>query len=179
MERLDLSFGGLSLGKLGVRLRPKPLGLDQEQSLSELPPARDAGLSGYVPSPLISTDRRMFALAVGGAPAWSRRLRRIDELTDAALVELQAEWQKLGRASLHAPDQFATCWRRRAAEQDFSRVNDLIRRHNEYYPIEANLPMSVHTGDFIRPGGRDYRRPLLNTGWVLERFPAELERALA
>jgi hypothetical protein len=179
LERLDLSLGGLSLGKLGIRPRPKPLGLDQEQALSELPPARAAGLSGYVPSPLISTEQRMFALAVGGAPAWSRRLRRIDDLTDTALQELEADWRRLGRSPRQAPVEFSRLWRQRAARQDFRQVNELIRRHNEYYPIEANLPMSVHTGDFIRPGGRDYRRPLLDAGWVLERFPPELERALA
>ena len=179
VERLDLSFGGLSLDKLGIRSRPKPMGLDQEQALSELPPARAAGLSGYVPSALISTEQRMFALAVGGAPAWSRRLRRIDDLTDAALQELEADWRGLGWSRRRAPVEFSTLWRQRATRQDFRQVNELIRRHNEYYPIEANLPMSARTGDFVRPGGRDYRRPLLDASWILERFPPELERALA
>jgi hypothetical protein len=180
VERLDLTFGGLSLGKLGVRLRPKPLGLEQERALTEQPaPARDAGLSGWVPSPLITTDRRMFALAVGGAPAWSRRLRRIDELTDAALAELEAAWRALAWSQRRRPGEFADRWRTRAAQQDFSRVNELIRRHNEYYPAEANLPMSVHTGDFIGIGGREWRRALLDAAWVLRRFPAELAAALA
>ena len=50
-------------------------------------------------------------------------------------------------------------------------VNELIRQHNEWYPVETRLPMDPRTGDYIRRSGRSFRRPELGPEWVLERFP--------
>ena len=178
MERLDLLFGSLSLGRRRPRLRPLPL--DQEQAAAETParPGREQGLEGHIPSPLIPTDERMRALIIGGAPAWSRRLKQIDALTDAALAQLQATWHELAKARRRDPVGFAAEWRDHAARVDFSRVNDLIARHNLHFPTEARLPMDIRTRDYIGPGGGDYRRRPLDAAWVLERFPPELSAAL-
>ena len=52
-------------------------------------------------------------------------------------------------------------------------MNDLIARHNRWYPVEARLPMDPRRGDFALVNGRDYRRRrTLDAEWVLERFPA-------
>jgi hypothetical protein len=56
-------------------------------------------------------------------------------------------------------------------------VNELIDRHNRYYPAEARLPMDVRSGDFALLNGRSYRRERLDSSWVLERFPAVLAAA--
>jgi hypothetical protein len=156
------------------------LSRDEEQAAAELGTQLLAGksLAEYIPNCLVPLDKRMAALAVGGAPAWSRRLRRIDALTDAALVELEAAWRQLARTRPQDPRAFATLWREQAARADFRRVNDLIRRHNQHLPAEANLAMDVRTGDFVGPGGGDYRRQPLDAEWVLSRFPPELSLAL-
>jgi hypothetical protein len=179
MDRLDIPAGSFALGGRRVR-RQRPLPFDQEQAAVEAGSStpREPGLSGQVPSALISTEQRMAALAVGGAPAWSRRLRRIDGLTDSARAEIESTWRELARSHQGQPVRFAAEWRLRAAGYDFSRVNELIRRHNEYYPAEARLPMDVHTGDFIGPGGADYRRRQLGADWILEQFPPDLGSAL-
>jgi hypothetical protein len=39
--------------------------------------------------------------------------------------------------------------------------------------------MDPRRGDFALVNGEDYRRPPLDAAWVLERFPAELDRARA
>ena len=36
--------------------------------------------------------------------------------------------------------------------EDLARLNDLIGRHNRYYPIEANLPIDVRTGRLLDRG---------------------------
>ena len=54
------------------------------------------------------------------------------------------------------------------------RVNDLIERHNRWYPIEARLAMDPRTGDYALVNGRDYRLDLLDAEWALERFPPVL-----
>ena len=51
-------------------------------------------------------------------------------------------------------------------------MNDLIERHNRWYPVEARLAMDPRTRDFVKVGGRDYRREPLDAAWILERFPA-------
>ena len=53
----------------------------------------------------------------------------------------------------------------------FAEVNDLIERHNRWYPIEARLAMDPKTGDYALVNGRDYRLDPLDAEWVLERFP--------
>ena len=53
----------------------------------------------------------------------------------------------------------------------FDDLNDLIRQHNEWYPIERDLPMDLRTRDYVLINGRSYRREPLSPQWVLERFP--------
>ena len=54
---------------------------------------------------------------------------------------------------------------------DFGEVNELIERHNRFYPIEARLPMDPRSRDFVKVGGRDYRREPLDASWILALFP--------
>jgi hypothetical protein len=72
--------------------------------------------------------------------------------------------------------EFARRWRAYAERCRFGELNELIRRHNEWYPIERDLPMNPRTGDYVTFSGRSHRRPELTSRWVLERFPAEPER---
>ena len=70
------------------------------------------------------------------------------------------------------PDAFAAEWRERAAAWRFDAVNELIRQHNEWYPVERQLPLNPRTGEYVLVGGRSYRRRPLDAAWVLEHFPA-------
>ena len=176
MEHLRTLFEPLRGGARRSRIRE----LEQERAVAEAPiePGGERGLSGHVPSPLISTDERVRALIVGGAPAWSRRLKKIDTLTDAALEQLAGAWRALAMARRREPARFAAEWREHAARFDFSQVNELIARHNLHFPTEARLAMDVRTRDYIGPGGGDYRRRPLDAAWILERFPPRLPAAL-
>jgi len=177
--RLDLSLGSLADS---VRRLPRSrrLAREQESAAAELVLDGDGrSLGAYIPSPLIPTDLRMRALAIGGAPAWSRRLKRMDTLIDNARAELETAWRALADACRDAPEYFASEWRQHAARFDFSAINELARRHNLYFPAEANLAMDPKTGDYVGIGGGDYRRYPLDCAWVLERFPADLLTALS
>ena len=179
MERLDLSLGSLAEGARHLPKR-RSLGREQEQAAAEIVvDGEGQSLGAYVPSPLIPTDLRMRALAIGGAPAWSRRLKRMDTLIDRAHDELEATWRALAETWRRTPARFAAEWREHAAGYDFSAINELVRRHNLYFPAEANLAMDPRTGDYIGIGGGDYRRYPLDARWVLERFPPDLSAALS
>jgi hypothetical protein len=67
---------------------------------------------------------------------------------------------------------FARRWQARAREWPFERLNELIREHNEWYPIEAGLAMDPRTKNYVRIRGRSHVRPELGPEWVLEQFPA-------
>ena len=62
-------------------------------------------------------------------------------------------------------------WRALATRWDFGEVNDLIDRHNRWYPAEARLPMDPTTGDHALVNGEHYSKRPLDARWVLERFP--------
>jgi len=70
-------------------------------------------------------------------------------------------------------DQFARRWHGIVGRWSFHEVNDLIDRHNRWYPVESRLPMDPATGDYALVNGRDYRRAPLDAAWALERFPAD------
>ena len=61
---------------------------------------------------------------------------------------------------------------RPGASWHFDHLNVLVEQHNDWYPIERQLPMDPRTGDYVRFGGRSYRRPILGPEWILEHFPA-------
>ena len=51
-------------------------------------------------------------------------------------------------------------------------MNELIDRHNRWYPIEARLPMDPRSRDFVKIGGRPYRREPLDAAWMLDALSA-------
>jgi len=180
MDDFGEIFGSLATTRL-MRRRLSNRQLQEEARVNEIPPlpGRERNLSEHVPSSLISTADRVKALAVGGAPAWSRRLKRIFELTAAATAQLQQDWQAQAGAARGNRARFADGWRRHAEQFDFSQVNELISRHNRYFPAEANLPMDVKTLDYVSFAGADYRRTALGAAWILGQFPPDLDAALA
>jgi len=103
-----------------------------------------------------------FVASLGGPLPYMQRLRQIEELTREHLARLEEAYAERGAAD----------WRVVAGRWNFEEVNDLIERHNRWYPVEARLAMDPRSRDFVKVGGRPYRREPLDAAWVLERFPA-------
>ena len=134
-----------------IELRGKPLSL----RLRNFVPGADAFLG-----------------ASRGPLAYMLRLREIETQTAEHETALAAARQAL---AAECGDDEARLWREWRAALDawsFDEVNDLIERHNRWYPIESRLPMDPRTGDFVLVNGRDYRLAPLDPDWALERFPA-------
>jgi hypothetical protein len=108
-------------------------------------------------------DASSYLASLGGPPPYMARLREIAALTDEHERALAEEYE------LRGGDPAA--WRSLAERWDFSEVNDLIDRHNHWYPAEARLPMDPLTGDHALVNGEHYSKRPLDTTWVLERFP--------
>ena len=118
-----------------------------------------------------------YALSRGGPLPYMVRLREIEAETRAHEEALATAWRELAEVCAGDPDRFQRRWRRRAARWDFGAVNELIERHNRFFPIESRLPMDVRRRDYALVNGRPYRLDLLGAGWILELFPAELTEA--
>ncbi len=120
-----------------------------------------------------------YVASLGGPLPYMVRLREIDEETRAHERELERVWFELAHECTPDAGAFTRRWGRVARRWNFTAVNELIRRHNRYYPAEAGLPMDPRTRDFALVNGEHYRKPLLDSDWVLERFPPALEAAVA
>jgi hypothetical protein len=111
-------------------------------------------------------------LKAGVLPRYMERLREIDRGTAEQRARIDRAYRALLDECAGEPLLFARLWRERARTWRFDRLNDLIREHNEWYPIESSLPMDPRTRDYVRIRGRSYRREELGTDWVLRHFPA-------
>jgi hypothetical protein len=171
-------FGSMASARISKRISRRQHEDEARVNDVQPRPGHEKNLSEHVPTSLLSIDDRVRALAVGGAPAWSRRLKRIHDLTNATTEEMDAAWRKVARLARGNANRFASDWQRHAANADFSELNELIANHNWYFPIEANLAMDPKTLDYVKFGGEDYRRRPLDSAWVLEHFPPDLEAAL-
>ena len=108
-------------------------------------------------------DPSSYLASLGGPRPYMVRLREIAVLTSAHEQALAEAYEELGAS---------TAWGALAESWDFGEVNELIEKHNRWYPVEARLPMDPRTRDFVKVGGRAYHREPLGAAWVLEQFPA-------
>jgi hypothetical protein len=106
-------------------------------------------------------------------PRWMERLRDIETGTRRHRSRLAADHAWLREQHAGDPDAFAREWRALVAARSFDDVNDLVRDHNEWYPVERQLPMDPRTGEYVLIAGRPYTRDELTAEWALSEFPAE------
>jgi len=115
--------------------------------------------------------------ALGGPTLWMRRLRAIEDALGEHERQLEEAWRELA-GEIEDASAFARAWRKTARSWSFEQVNELISRHNRYFPAEAQLPMDPRTRDFVRMNGRSYEREPLDAEWILARFPPRRADAL-
>jgi hypothetical protein len=111
-------------------------------------------------------------LKAGARPRWMERVMEVDQAIAAQQRRLERAHRELREECGPDAEQFARRWAAYARSCDFGELNELIRQHNEWYPIERDLPMNPRTGEYVTISGRSHRRRELDPAWVLERFPA-------
>ncbi|MBM3677148.1 MAG: hypothetical protein FJW96_04595 [Actinobacteria bacterium] len=119
-----------------------------------------------------------YLAALHGPLPYMARLREIEAATAAHERALAEAWSALA-AECEDDAEFTRRWQETAERWPFDEVNDLIGRHNRWYPAESRLPMDPRTGDFALVNGRTYRRSALDAAWVVGRFPTSLAVARA
>jgi hypothetical protein len=125
------------------------------------------------------TSAEAYLAATGGPLPYMLRLHEIELQVAEHEVALELAWREAADESEGDAAAFARRWRATAESWSFGEVNDLVERHNRWYPVESRLPMDPARGDFALVNGRDYRLSPLDAEWVLARFPASFTRAAA
>ena len=101
--------------------------------------------------------------ALGGPPAYMRRKRAIEDLEESLLARVRARIDAGMDAASIARDA-----ERDGTTRDITRLNELIAKHNRYYPMEANLPYSAKTGQMLE---RPFDKPWAPLEvWSIERL---------
>jgi hypothetical protein len=111
-------------------------------------------------------------LKAGVRPRWMERIAEIDN-------SIAHQKRRLARAHRAIREEcgndralFRERWTAFAHRCHFEELNELIGQHNDWYPIERDLPMDLRTRDYVLINGRSYRREPLSPEWVLRHFPA-------
>ena len=112
-------------------------------------------------------------LQAGHRPRWMERLGEIDFGVAGERRRLQRAYESLRAECGTDRREFARRWHDVARTWAFDDLNELIGQHNEWFPIERQLPMDPRTRDYVLIHGRSYRRQPLDAAWVLAEFPAE------
>jgi len=97
----------------------------------------------------LTVDERIRALTIG-VPAWAARKRKIEDDQQRLVAEL-VELHDTLSAKKRSADEIASALLAAATSLDLTKLNELVRSHNRYYPIEANLPMDRH-GNYLAYG---------------------------
>jgi hypothetical protein len=151
------------IGEWGVRDVTPPSEKERRQIEA------DQDLNPLVGKPLrrrlrnFTQEAHSYLTSLGGPLPYMRRLNEIERLTEEHLAALTEAYERFGSD----PDT----WHRLVERWDFTDVNDLIERHNRWFPTEARLRMDPKTRDYVRIGGRPYTREPLDAAWILARFP--------
>lgn len=127
---------------------------------------------------LFRPSAEAYLVATRGPLPYMLRLREIERATEEHEARLREEWHALALECEDAAE-FEARWLAVARAVVFDEVNDLIDRHNRWYPAESRLAMDPRRGDYALVNGRDYRLEPLSPAWVLERFPPIRRLALS
>jgi hypothetical protein len=131
--------------------------------------------AGRLSEQQLYTQRSVEAYLRGAVmPRYMERLRDLTRQTERHVRELGEAYAELREQHAGDPTGFARAWRERVATWSFGETNELIAQHNEWYPVERQLPMDLRTRDYVLIAGRSYRREPLTPEWALRRFPPEL-----
>lgn len=167
------------LGEWGVRGENARERREREALERDLQGAPGQGRRVRLRAHPFSPSPESYVASLGGPLPYMVRLREIEEATRVVERVLADRWRELSERSRGDAAWFDRAWRRAAADWNFVEINDLIDRHNRFYPAEARLPMDPRTRDYALVNGEPYRRERLGESWILRRFPPVLALAAA
>ncbi len=113
-----------------------------------------------------------------GTPPYAVRAKYIEDKIDDLTAELKAQWEEFGKSYEYNPDRFKTVWTAIIETLELDKLNVLIKEHNTYYPIEANLKHDPDTGQIMMGSMVWKPKKKLVPDYFLNMFPPEVKKAL-
>jgi len=113
-----------------------------------------------------------------GPPSYAVRARYVEDLEEELYEELDKKWKMVAETYRHDPEKFNTLWRVVIETLDVEHINQLIKEHNQYYPIEANLREDPDTGRLMMGNTPWKPKKKITPERLLEKFPPDLDKAL-
>jgi hypothetical protein len=132
----------------------------------------------HLQSSPMPVDRTLQIGGLLGPPAWSLRLKRIEDGRAALDRKLEAAWGQYARRYAGQPEEFARRWRAYIDALDLTSLNTLIEKHNRYYVIEARIPVAYPSGEYVIPMGIEYPQRPVQRAALLEAYPPDVDMAL-
>ena len=163
----------------GPRLTPRR----QAEAESLLREALRAGSSAPGPalnlqSSAMPVDHTLEITGLMGPPAWMHRLKRIEDGRAALMARIDAAWGEYACRYQGRPDEFTARWQGYIESLDVSALNTLIEKHNEYYVIEARIPVAYPSGEYVIPMGVEFPQRAVTPAALLDLYPADVDMAL-
>lgn len=110
-------------------------------------------------------------MAYAGIPEYIQRAKLVDEKILKIRSDLRMKYDKLERKFGKNYVKFNKAWENILKFYNFQEVNELIEKHNLYYPIEANLSMDFESGEYMLGSNTWERTPLFCASLILEEMP--------
>ena len=111
-----------------------------------------------------------------GPPAYALRARKIEDSIAHLYNNLEVRYSELLENFGKEPIEFARKWKEVINSLELDTINRLIEKHNEYYPIEANLPMDMETSRYMLGSAPWKSKQKLSKERLFVRFPLEYPR---
>jgi hypothetical protein len=124
---------------------------------------------------LAQRSAESYLVGANNPPRWMERAVEIERAIRRERRLLEGEWRALRERFGADRAGFARAWRAfaEARARGYGELNELIAEHNEWYPVERNLPVDPRTGEWVTALGRPHVRPLLGAEWILAQFPVD------
>ncbi len=114
-----------------------------------------------------------------GPPPYAVRAKLIEDIIEKLEAELEKQWKNIAETYNHDPEKFERIWKAVVETLDLKKLDELIKEHNTYYPIEANLREDPDTGQLMIGATPWKPKKKVTPKSLIEKFPPALDKALA
>ena len=131
-----------------------------------------------IPQMVMKIPMEKLVQSMFGPPKYALRARRIEDKTDKLMKEITTEYINMVDRFGKDPEIFAQQWKEYIGSLELKELNDLIERHNMYYPVEANLNIDLKTEGFLIGSTLWKPKEKITIEGLLKQFPPNITAAL-
>lgn len=136
------------------------------------------GSAVHIPQVNFDVPLEMKIRAKMGPPPYAVRAKYIEDAVAKLEQDLAEQWKIMAKALAGTPPQFEKVWKAVVETMELDELNAIIKEHNTFYPIEANLQPHPETGQYMMGATPWKPKKKITAPDLLKKFPPDLEKAL-